>query len=107
MRLNKLIELFELNDENGFSEKEVLEAENRIGKKLPPILREIYLRFGRDDVLNSLNYFVRPNRLKINKNGFLTFYIENQGVLCWLISCLLYTSPSPRDGLLSRMPSSA
>ena len=25
----------------------------------------------------------------------------------WLIACLLYTSPSPRDGLLSRMPSSA
>ena len=24
-----------------------------------------------------------------------------------LSSCLLYTSPSPRDGLLSRMPSSA
>ena len=27
-----------------------------------------------------------------------------QGGVC---SCLLYTSPSPRDGLLSRMPSSA
>ena len=25
----------------------------------------------------------------------------------WLYNCLLYTSPSPRDGLLSRMPSSA
>ena len=25
----------------------------------------------------------------------------------WLNNCLLYTSPSPRDGLLSRMPSSA
>ena len=25
----------------------------------------------------------------------------------WSNSCLLYTSPSPRDGLLSRMPSSA
>ena len=24
-----------------------------------------------------------------------------------MIACLLYTSPSPRDGLLSRMPSSA
>ena len=24
-----------------------------------------------------------------------------------LLCCLLYTSPSPRDGLLSRMPSSA
>ena len=26
---------------------------------------------------------------------------------CTPIGCLLYTSPSPRDGLLSRMPSSA
>ena len=25
----------------------------------------------------------------------------------WMSGCLLYTSPSPRDGLLSRMPSSA
>ena len=25
----------------------------------------------------------------------------------WCFDCLLYTSPSPRDGLLSRMPSSA
>ena len=25
----------------------------------------------------------------------------------WGMLCLLYTSPSPRDGLLSRMPSSA
>ena len=25
----------------------------------------------------------------------------------FIIGCLLYTSPSPRDGLLSRMPSSA
>ena len=25
----------------------------------------------------------------------------------WCRDCLLYTSPSPRDGLLSRMPSSA
>ena len=25
----------------------------------------------------------------------------------WATGCLLYTSPSPRDGLLSRMPSSA
>ena len=25
----------------------------------------------------------------------------------WFYTCLLYTSPSPRDGLLSRMPSSA
>ena len=28
-------------------------------------------------------------------------------VIYFLLGCLLYTSPSPRDGLLSRMPSSA
>ena len=27
--------------------------------------------------------------------------------LAYMENCLLYTSPSPRDGLLSRMPSSA
>ena len=30
-----------------------------------------------------------------------------QSLLTDSIVCLLYTSPSPRDGLLSRMPSSA
>ena len=29
------------------------------------------------------------------------------GTLTRFVICLLYTSPSPRDGLLSRMPSSA
>ena len=30
---------------------------------------------------------------------------QNYSMVKW--ACLLYTSPSPRDGLLSRMPSSA
>ena len=29
------------------------------------------------------------------------------GAMDRVLTCLLYTSPSPRDGLLSRMPSSA
>ena len=32
---------------------------------------------------------------------------EQAGLPASQIPCLLYTSPSPRDGLLSRMPSSA
>ena len=32
---------------------------------------------------------------------------KGQEILDDVIPCLLYTSPSPRDGLLSRMPSSA
>src|SRR5680860_215692 len=36
----------------------------------------------------------------------LTSVLDPGGIEGWWI-CLLYTSPSPRDGLLSRMPSSA
>ena len=32
---------------------------------------------------------------------------SSSGLMGLLMPCLLYTSPSPRDGLLSRMPSSA
>ena len=34
-------------------------------------------------------------------------HIHMPGISYIGLSCLLYTSPSPRDGLLSRMPSSA
>ena len=33
--------------------------------------------------------------------------VEFDGQRTHYVTCLLYTSPSPRDGLLSRMPSSA
>ena len=36
----------------------------------------------------------------------LVFYLISLGAVIFG-DCLLYTSPSPRDGLLSRMPSSA
>ena len=46
-----------------------------------------------------------------NKNLSLSDIKGENGTLIMFISnhcpCLLYTSPSPRDGLLSRMPSSA
>ena len=40
------------------------------------------------------------NICKVNKNDI-------EGINIPSSPCLLYTSPSPRDGLLSRMPSSA
>ena len=39
-------------------------------------------------------------------HGFDSSFLEYRR-LAPLLACLLYTSPSPRDGLLSRMPSSA
>ena len=40
--------------------------------------------------------------------GFpIAFTLMAMGIGFGYYACLLYTSPSPRDGLLSRMPSSA
>ena len=39
--------------------------------------------------------------------GNLSGLIEPTGFVDRDMDCLLYTSPSPRDGILSRMPSSA
>ena len=48
----------------------------------------------------------------IARRDFLELLLENAESLMHfensqVTTCLLYTSPSPRDGLLSRMPSSA
>ena len=55
--------------------------------------------FGHEFGLNhpGLYNYSGPGGVQIN-------YLNNA---TWTYDCLLYTSPSPRDGLLSRMPSSA
>ena len=45
--------------------------------------------------------------LKGIDRAFESYQRSRRGAGKPLKSCLLYTSPSPRDGLLSRMPSSA
>ena len=46
-------------------------------------------------------------RLGIDPKNVMVNASHCHGVVRRDIACLLYTSPSPRDGLLSRMPSSA
>ena len=54
----------------------------------------------------SVDYQMRKETVYAAKNVNIEV---NKGEILGLVgeSCLLYTSPSPRDGLLSRMPSSA
>ena len=42
-----------------------------------------------------------------NIERILERFLQKEISISLLLTCLLYTSPSPRDGLLSRMPSSA
>ena len=66
---------------------------------LTPVL---YMLLVYDRVVSSgsMETLVMLTILMVTLLGF-------SGAFEWARSCLLYTSPSPRDGLLSRMPSSA
>ena len=59
------------------------------------------MTFGYQESLNKMEEIGRED---VNKHGvYIRFTCTPEETIC----CLLYTSPSPRDGLLSRMPSSA
>ena len=89
---NKLIEAYPLNKKIGEGFKSTEE-----GNGLKTTEKAIHKKYFID------THKLHNNVLEIryNKNRHLT------NVKTQVIGCLLYTSPSPRDGLLSRMPSSA
>ena len=55
-------------------------------------------------LMKNANEFSAP---RSQKNGCILDDFAYQKQYDTVLLCLLYTSPSPRDGLLSRMPSSA
>ena len=57
--------------------------------------------------IDVINDFCKHYCSKLKYLGPIDNSIEVGQPVEELINCLLYTSPSPRDGLLSRMPSSA
>ena len=65
------------------------------------------------EAIRYTNDFNVPLHLKNNSNSYVNphnypgNWVEQEYLPTSLKGCLLYTSPSPRDGLLSRMPSSA
>ena len=67
------------------------------------VLNYLSEKLGRDidsfDDFNSTSAETESNDFASEQLQVINEYVKN--------TCLLYTSPSPRDGLLSRMPSSA
>ena len=52
-------------------------------------------------------YFAEQLKERLGVNCVVVNRTGGSGAVGHRAGCLLYTSPSPRDGLLSRMPSSA
>ena len=90
--------------------------------KLPPTVDEAVFVRSMFQWANGLTTsgqnlpFALPQRVDALETGFSMAFLQSDpngepgtfvSVGEIVASCLLYTSPSPRDGLLSRMPSSA
>ena len=91
---------------------EIFEANKRLKnkKRITPLLNSPFL-----DEIAGRKIFIKAECLQHTGSfkfrgaysaiSSLPIEKRKKGVIAY--SCLLYTSPSPRDGLLSRMPSSA
>ena len=71
-------------------------------------LEDLVFLQGIDGTRDAI-HFLRKYRelLKGNSTSAVNTTVKWDGAPAIFMGCLLYTSPSPRDGLLSRMPSSA
>ena len=77
---------------------------------VPRILQEKLGEEGSDafvKVIREIDNEARKEALVVAEEHFEVRLSEEMGKLRQEISCLLYTSPSPRDRTRSRMPSSA
>ena len=98
------------------SSKTLVVGENGAGKSTMldalcfGLFQRAFRNIKKDQMVNSINekdcvveveFVVGQNEYKIVRG------IKPNKFEIWCNGCLLYTSPSPRDGLLSRMPSSA
>ena len=90
--LSDIKELIEITGEDNLNENDFIEEINNFEELIEEIENEA-LYFGEYDDLNAV----------------ITINAGAGGVDAhdWAEICLLYTSPSPRDATLSRMPSSA
>ena len=88
-----------------FDSPDVQGSGQLMSEKLLKTLDEIREVYGKPIIINS-GYRTEAHNAKVGGKMPDANGIGGSSHLKGL-ACLLYTSPSPRDGLLSRMPSSA
>ena len=68
-------------------------------------LTDVWLTLLDAEATGYATFQSHNQKVVANAHGIFTTHIRSRNEA--FTACLLYTSPSPRDGLLSRMPSSA
>ena len=72
-----------------------------------PDYKRVFHAKGIEQGLDDLEPIMSRWLIGTKRNNRRCIYENDDIIVEHFIACLLYTSPSPRDGLLSRMPSSA
>ena len=69
---------------DGYSEADLVEAEQRLGVRLPVVLRDLYRTVGRrHDLVCAQDRLLGPHEMNIDSSGLvLQFRVENQAVAC-------------------------
>lgn len=77
-----------LGPDDGWSESEILAAEERLGFRIPAPLREFYGLLGRrDDLLRIQDPVLGPHDLYLDEEDILVVRHENQGSVLWGFPC--------------------
>jgi cell wall assembly regulator SMI1 len=74
-----------LTDDDGWTEADLEAAEQCLGPRLPPAIREAYALFGRRQDLTSIqDRLLGPDQLEVDTTGkVLVYRVENQSVAVW------------------------
>ena len=87
----------------GFISKIILAFRNWLNKNIPTTIGLDHISYCLNPIDKWFDFYH-----KAKDRGLKPYWTINHGWITGMYyNCLLYTSPSPRDGLLSRMPSSA
>ena len=82
---------------------DIQQLKSSFGLDNPNKMESMQLIFGKEQYDKIRNVLALGEQIQQTSFGDVSAFVKRRGFL----GCLLYTSPSPRDRLLSRMPSSA
>jgi len=96
--IQRIKTLYNISENCGYSEKEIVETENNLNIKFPKVLREYYAVLGKNEVLNeSHNILFKLNDIDLaDDEKYLVFYEENQGACIWGIDKNVLEDDNPK-----------